>query len=1610
MVGKLRGPDSDRPPRGAGRVPAKERLFYPRISYLTPARTEEEKAQRKIVAAREDLRRIWQIDNDVKRKVAGRYRYFVPIKVGGTACRAMVDSGNLWRNVMSTGFLKSMGLEVKDLRKVAGADRVGTAKEGSGLKILGELKEPISITFGDGTTRFKCRPVVLEGLSMPFNISGPFLHANKIDQIHSEGALKVQGRRIPLIASVGAVEEQEAVCSNLYVNQTTTIPAMSTGQLEVKVAEIIAGRMPGGDGMVRGGDRFMEKTNLHPYLYTVVTTSPEGKAKVGVLNTTTDPITVQAGTKYGSFRRTIDIENHSSKPWRIAILDNRQLKPVTKGFVERADPEEAANLPGWMKGQTTKENRKKRMEHMIHIFKLGKGGALKSTNQVMQAASLLVDHWQTFSFDGSYGRTDLLRHQISVCPEQRPINQRWRPINPSLEADLRKQVDQWLKHKVIEKSRSPWNFGLVAAPKKNGKIRWCVDYRELNKVTTKDSHPIGNIQDNLARLSRSTIFSGIDGSGAFHVVELEDRDKAKTAFATPWGSYQFVRMPFGLCGAPSTYARLVNMVLQGIPHDMALPYLDDTVVHSKTLEYHMKALGRVLQAHRDAGLKLQPDKCQVFQESIEYLGHIVSKEGIAPMADYVQIVKDWPIPRNRHEVRIFLGKTGYYRQFIKDYSAISRPLTDLLKTEDGRDDMEHFPITPEIRRSHGLLKTSLISAPILAYPQFDSENPLILDTDWSQENNAIGAVLSQVQEGKERVIAYGASKLTKSQANYGSTKGELAAAIIFMRRWKYYLQFTKVPFTLRIDNRALKWIYEMETPIGMIQRWLDTLANFNFKVQHRAGTAHGNADSLSRAPHLSEDPRCDLDVAQGEQIGALFQLGKLISSLSEQTSWTPEWVRQGQEEDEELGTIRRWVAAGTPPTDLQIAELSRIGKIYANLFASLTLDEHGVLRYEVTFGKDVGLPETKRVVVIPGTMQQDAIEQAHEAVAHMGPRLTVGRLERHAWFPHMLKWVEDYTRRCEVCQSKKGKVPDQKHTLVSHVSGYPFQKLSLDFVGPLPKSSKGNVYLLTVCDTFTRWLEAFPCKRATAQVVVDKLTQEIFPRYGVCDQIHSDRGSQFLSNLVKEVTDEMGIKQTTTPAYNPKSNPVERQHRSLGSAIISLSKQKQNAWEDVLPHALFAMRTSKCRTTGVAPFQALFGRDASTSLDLVFGNPPLHPGAYEDLYDYTRALKNRIGAAHTWARKNMASTLERQRKAYFKDKKAFEVGQFVWLWTPRLQPGQSKKFAIYWTGPWGIEAKLNEVMYRIKPSHLWARKKVETVSVDRLKPFLAQYVDDPNVHQPPTEDDDLRMAGDEFAESLLIDDEQDDDDDPNAPFVPRPGNEALIAPGNVTPPPLPADVEGVAEAAGGALVEPPVAPRGRGRPPGRPRGGARGPGRPRGGGQRAVSPPPAPAPNLPLVRPPIRDAVPPRGLTVAGREQWNIEHTRELARQREFDTQHDRRLRAQAREAREAAALIVAPAPPAQLPPAIVQEPVAPPASPPNAGVDAQANESIETDDSQYESAQEEQSENETEDTEQIVQEAQITYDSDSDSSATTIVSGDSDTDVDIEGLGAELQNLRTEG
>jgi hypothetical protein len=294
---------------------------------------------------------------------------------------------------------------------------------------------------------------------MPFNLSGPFLGQFGIDQLHSEGALLVQGKKIPMVASLNPSAVVEQTVLNLYVMEKVTVSAFSKTKFAVRASAVEGGTMSPGDGIVTGSFHFSDRHDLHPFLNVVTKCDKDGQVRVGVMNTTMDPVVIPVGSKYGSFSRIVDASNHSEHPFRIAIINNvaedtterkkTTAKKKTAQETKSADPTEPELAP-WLVGPTTAANREARFAHLISVFKLKDSPLLDTTDKVAQASCMLLKRWACFSFDGNYGRTTLLKHSIVTEPDQRPINQRFLPVNPQLKGDLKKQIDKWLKHGVIE--------------------------------------------------------------------------------------------------------------------------------------------------------------------------------------------------------------------------------------------------------------------------------------------------------------------------------------------------------------------------------------------------------------------------------------------------------------------------------------------------------------------------------------------------------------------------------------------------------------------------------------------------------------------------------------------------------------------------------------------------------------------------------------------------------------------------------------------------------------------------------------------------------------------------------------------------------------------------------------------------------------------------------------------------------------------------------------------------------------------------------------------------------------------------------------------------------
>ena len=315
---------------------------------------------------------------------------------------------------------------------------------------------------------------------------------------------------------------------------------------------------------------------------------------------------------------------------------------------------------------------------------------------------------------------------------------------------------------------------------------------------------------------------------------MEESSKEKTAFITHNGLYEFNVLPFGLCNSPATFQRTMTHILRGLEWDVCLVYIDDLIIFSWTYDKHLRHLEQVFKCLREANVRLKPSKCHFVQPEVEYLGHVVSSKGLKPNPAKIQALQEFPVPANVSGVKAFLGLCNYYCRFIKGFAQIALPLNRLTSKN-----ME-FEWTPDCRKAFETLKSALVLAPVLSYPNF--KMPFHLYVDASQ--TGIGLTLGQIVDGKEVVIAYAGRDLNHVERNYSTTEREALAVIDGVKRFQPYLYGHK--FTIHTDHSALKWLMSMQDPTGRLARWSLLIQQFDFDIVYRPGKTNGNADALSR--------------------------------------------------------------------------------------------------------------------------------------------------------------------------------------------------------------------------------------------------------------------------------------------------------------------------------------------------------------------------------------------------------------------------------------------------------------------------------------------------------------------------------------------------------------------------------------------------------------------------------------------------------------------------------------------------------------------------------------------------------------------------------------------
>ena len=455
----------------------------------------------------------------------------------------------------------------------------------------------------------------------------------------------------------------------------------------------------------------------------------------------------------------------------------------------------------------------------------------------------IIKHNRVFAVDDlELGKTDLVKHEIKL-DNYVPFKERYRQIPPHQYEEVRKHLNEMLEIGAIWKSNSPWASAVVLVRKKDGSLRFCIDLRKLNARMVKDAYSLPRIEDSLDSLNGSCIFTSIDLKAGYWQVEMDPQSIPLTAFTVgPLGFYECVKMPFGLTNAPAMFQRLMETCLGDLHLNWCIIYLDDVVIFSKSPEEHIEWLDAVLTKIEEAGLKLKPSKCEFFKRRIAYLGHIVSDKGIETDPKKIEAILKWPVPKTVHDVRSFLGFTNYYWKFIYKYAQKAKPLNKLISGDNAKKKHSKVDWTDECQTAFDLLKETCTNTPILAYA--DYKKPFRLNTDASEQG--LGAVLYQQQDDETfRVIAYASRTLSKTERNYDAHKLEfLALKWSITQRFHEYLYGGT--FEVYTDNNPLMYVLTSAKLDAMGQRWIASLANYDFKIFYWSGHLNVDADSLSR--------------------------------------------------------------------------------------------------------------------------------------------------------------------------------------------------------------------------------------------------------------------------------------------------------------------------------------------------------------------------------------------------------------------------------------------------------------------------------------------------------------------------------------------------------------------------------------------------------------------------------------------------------------------------------------------------------------------------------------------------------------------------------------------
>ncbi|MCP4488961.1 MAG: DDE-type integrase/transposase/recombinase, partial [Gammaproteobacteria bacterium] len=890
---------------------------------------------------------------------------------------------------------------------------------------------------------------------------------------------------------------------------------------------------------------------------------------------------------------------------------------------------------------------------------------------------------------------------VKARPYRIPIAQR-----PIVDQHIKDMTDAG----IIRPSKGPFSSPIILVKKSDQTYRFVVDYRKLNNITVVDNFPIPRPDETIDQLVNVKYLSTLDLSAGFWQIPVAEESIEKTAFVVHGGLFEFLRLPFGLCNSPSTFQRHMSEVTRGLPE--VLCYIDDLIVFSKTWEEHLQNLRTSFDRLRQYDLKLKPKKCTFAASEVLYLGHVISQDGIRPELRRIEAVRNFPVPKDVKAIRSFCGLAGYYRKFIANFGSIAAPLYQLTKKN------VKFIWSTEQQQAFDTLRKKLCEAPLLILPDYSKKFTLFCDAS----KLGIGSVLCQEKDGEMHPVAYYSRLLTQCEIKYSTIEKECLSIVDSIKTHRASLWGRQ--FKIVTDHSPLQFLLPKNNndTTGRVARWALKLQEYDFTIEHRAGRAHANADCLSRYIATDED-----DVCYCRRLCINNRKSNYTWVLQTKNDDTPTVKSGAPEESDDLGDRQRkdaqlsliidYLENGTLP-----GEDDEAFKQYATNYQ---LGPDGCL-YKVELNSDTKRKKKHRLV-IPKDLQTEILMAMHDDpwAGHLGIYKTLQRISRRYYWENMTNMIKEWVQACTICGARKELIPRCRELLTSIVTLQPFDLVAMDCLGPLPLTEDGHRHVLILVDGFTKWVELYAVQTLTSKELAQVFVEKFITHHGSPLQLLSDQAPSFASSLYREINELLRVRKIYSTAYRPQGNgQAERTVQTVKKILSCYLNDTSKDWDRFLCYVKFAINSSTNESTRESPYYLLYGRDPRLPIEAAL--TPRRQITYRDIDSYVDEVRENLQDAWKYAKMNLQKAQNKQK--HYHDMKThqieYKIGQRVWITTPYVPIGKSRKFYRKYLGPFRIISILRPHVKIIPVSR--PNSKPRTVHFERLKPYCAEiHVPDP---------------------------------------------------------------------------------------------------------------------------------------------------------------------------------------------------------------------------------------------------------------------------------------------